>query len=80
MVQFTPVLADLFNPETIRQGSEYVRGLSEEDRAIVMTWLWFEGLGRMLYYVLVFLAVFLLGRRIIQALIAGYREARAQSV
>lgn len=71
-------LADL--SDSVRQAADYVRHLPAEDKSIVKTWIVFEGLARMTYYVLVFLAVFLLGRRIIQAMIAGYRESRAQSV
>ncbi len=65
---------------TVREAVAFVQSLPEEDKSVVTTWLVFEGITRMLYYILVFLAVFLLGRRIIQAMIAGYREARAESV
>ena len=66
--------------ETIQSAADVMRGLPEDDRATIQTWLIFEGLARIVYYIAVFLAVFLLGRRIIQGIIAGYREARAQSV
>ena len=71
-------LADL--TDSVRQASHYVSQLPPEDKSVVTTWLVFEGIARITYYILVFMAVFLLGRRIIQAMIAGYREARAQSV
>lgn len=64
----------------VREAVDYVKTLPPEDKSVVTTWLVFEGLSRLTYYLLVFLAVFLLGRRIIQAVIAGYREARAESV
>lgn len=73
-------LLGLLDIGTIREAADYVNSLSPEDRSIVTTWLVFEGITRLAYYILVFLAVFLLGRRIIQAMIAGYREARAESV
>ena len=71
-------LADL--TDSVKQASQYVSNLPPDDKSVVTTWLVFEGIARIIYYILVFLVVFLLGRRIIQAMIAGYREARAQSV
>ena len=73
-------LFSLLDTGTIREAVDYVNSLSPEDRSVVTTWLVFEGITRLVYYILVFLAVFLLGRRMIQAMIAGYREARAESV
>ena len=75
-----PVLCDLVNVDTVKAATAYVQNLPPEDKSVVTTWLVFEGIGRIVYYVLLFLAVFLLGRRMIQGVIAGYREARAQSV
>ena len=75
-----PALADLVNVEAVRQATAYVQNLPDADKSTVTTWLVFEGVGRIVYYILLFLAVFLLGRRMIQGVIAGYREARAQSV
>jgi hypothetical protein len=73
-------MLSLLDVGTIREAADYVNSLSPEDRSVVTTWLVFEGITRLAYYILVFLAVFLLGRRMIQAMIAGYREARAESV
>lgn len=73
-------LASLLDVNEIREATSYINTLSEDEKSIIHAWLIFEGLCRLVYYVLVFLAVFLLGRRIIQAMIAGYREARTQSV
>lgn len=69
-----------FDLDKVRQANEYVSGLPEGNQAVVQTWLVTEGLLAALYYVLLFTVVFLLGRRIIQAVIAAYREARAESV
>ena len=79
-MSFPAPLCDLVNVEAIRQAVDYVRQLPDEDRSVITTMLVFEGVGRIVYYFLVFAAVFLLGRRIIQGVIAGYREARATSV
>lgn len=73
-------LASLLNVNEVREATSYINTLSEDEKSIIHTWLVFEGLCKLAYYFLVFLAVFLLGRRIIQAMIAGYREAKAQSV
>lgn len=73
-------LASLLDVNEIREATSYINTLSEDEKSIIQTWLIFEGLCRLAYYFLVFTAVFLLGRRIIQAMIAGYREAKAQSV
>lgn len=78
-LSFAWALASLLDINEIREATNYINTLDEEDKSIIHTWLVFEGLSRIAYYLLVFLAVFLLGRRIIQAVIAGYREARAQS-
>ena len=75
-----PALLALLDLQTIKDAAEYVKSLPPEDKSVVTTWLVFEGITRLVYYILVFLVVFLLGRRIIQAVIAGYREARAESV
>lgn len=70
----------LFDLDKVREATQYVQSLPEGDRDIVRTWLVTEGLLAGLYYILLFLVVFLLGRRIIQAMIAAYREAKAESV
>ncbi len=80
MLDVLPTFLALDVPQTIRDAAEYVQSLPPEDKPIVTTWLVFEGITRIIYYILIFLVVFLLGRRIIQAMIAGYREARAESV
>ena len=74
-------LASLVNasPEKVRTAAEYVRGLSDEDKQVVQTWLTAEAVLAGLYYVLIAAVVFFLGRRIIVALVAAYREARAES-
>lgn len=64
----------------LKQAVEYVQTLPPEDKSVVTTWLVFEGLAQITYYILLFAAVFFLGRRIIQAMIAAYREAKAESV
>ena len=79
MLSWLTNVVALVDPEPVQSAAEYIRGLSPEDKDVVMTWLVFEGITRGLYYILVFLAVFLLGRRIIQAVIAAYREARAEA-
>ena len=71
-------LADLV--DSVREAASYEKNLAPEDKSVVTTWIVFEGLARITYYALIFAAVFLLGRRIIQAMIAGYRESKAQSV
>lgn len=77
---FGTALASLLDVNEIREATRYINTLSEDEKSIIHTWLIFEGICRLAYYFLVFLAIFLLGRRIIQAMIAGYREAKAQSV
>ena len=74
------MLLGFFDIETIREATEYLRTIPETDRGVVTTWLWIEGLLMALYYVLLFATVFFLGRRIIPAMIAGYREARAEAI
>ena len=66
--------------ETIEEAVAYVQSLEGETHGTIQTWIITQGLLFGLYYVLLFMAVFLLGRRIIQAAVAAYREARAQSV
>lgn len=67
------------DPEKVRTAAQYVAGLSDEEKRVVSTWLTAEALLAGLYYILIAIIVFLLGRRIIVALVAAYREARAES-
>ena len=67
------------DPEKVRIAAQYVAGLSDEEKRVVSTWLTAEALLAGLYYILIAIIVFLLGRRIIVALVAAYREARAES-
>lgn len=70
----------LFDLDKVRQATDYIRTLPADDKEVVRTWLITEGVLAGLYYILLFTVIFLLGRRIIQAMIAAYREAKAQSV
>jgi hypothetical protein len=70
----------IIDSEEVRRAGEYVEQLSDADKPIIQTWLVAEAVLAGLYYVLLFAVVFFLGRRIIQAVIAAYREARAESV
>ena len=80
-MSFLPaVLADLLDLDRLRTAANFLQTLPAQDKQVITTMIVFEGLARLLYYLLIFLAVFLLGRRMIQGMIAGYREARAQSV
>ncbi len=74
-------LASLVNadPEKVRTAAQYVQGLSEEDKRVVETWLTAEAFLAGLYYILIAAVVFFLGRRIIVALVAAYREAKAEA-
>ena len=69
-----------FDLDQVKQATLYVQSLPDTDKSVVESWLWVEGLLMGLYYILLFAVVFFLGRRIIQAVIAGYREARAEAV
>ena len=80
MCSLLPNLQAILNPDKIREAVDLVKNLPEEDKSIITTWIVFEGLGQIVYYILLFTVIFLLGRRIIQAMIAGYREAKAESV
>ena len=75
-----PRLLAIVDLDKVREATKYVRTLPEEDKSVVQTWLVAEAMLAGLYYILLFLIVFLLGRRIIQAAVAAYREAQAQSV
>lgn len=75
-----PALLAILNLQELRDAAAYIKGLPEADKSILTTWIVFEGLAQITYYILLFTVVFLLGRRIIQAMIAGYREAKAESV
>lgn len=77
--EFTALLA-ILDLQELRDAAAYINGLPEADKSIITTWIVFEGLAQITYYILLFTVVFLLGRRIIQAMIAGYREAKAESV
>ena len=80
MFNLVPNLLAILDIGKIRDAVAYVQSLPEEDKSVITTWLVFEGLGQIVYYILLFTVIFLLGRRIIQAMIAGYREAKAESV
>lgn len=77
---FLPTALALFDLDKVRQATAYVQTLPPEDKDVVRTWLITEGVLAGMYYILLFTVVFLLGRRVIQAMIAAYREAKAQSV
>lgn len=77
--EFTALLA-ILDLQELRDAAAYINGLSEEDKSVITTWIVFEGLAQITYYILLFTVILLLGRRIIQAMIAGYREAKAESV
>jgi hypothetical protein len=70
----------LFNSDKIQEALDYAHNLGQEEKEIAQTWLVSEAILAGLYYVLVAAIVFFLGRRIIQAIIAAYREAKAESV
>lgn len=80
MSNLLPNLLAILNPDKIREAVALVKSLDEADKSVITTWIVFEGLAQIVYYILLFTVVFLLGRRIIQAMIAGYREAKAESV
>ena len=80
MLSSLPRLLAILDLDKVREATKYVRALPEGDRPIVQTWLVAEAMLAGLYYILLFLIVFLLGRRIIQAAVAAYREAQAESV
>ncbi len=68
-----------FTTQEYREAAEYAEQLSPEGKQLAQTWLVSEAVLTGLYYILFACVVFFLGRRIIQALIAAYREARAES-
>lgn len=80
MLNLLPNVLAILDLGKIRDAVAYVQSLPDEDKSVITTWIVFEGLAQIVYYILLFTVVFLLGRRIIQAMIAGYREAKAQSV
>lgn len=69
-----------FDIERVTEATRYVQSLPDADKSVVQSWLVVEGMLMGLYYILLFAVVFFLGRRMIQALIAGYREAKAEAV
>lgn len=78
MARFT--LLAILNVQELKDAAALIQTLPEEEKSALTTWIIFEGLAQITYYILLFTVVFLLGRRIIQAMIAGYREAKAESV
>ena len=77
----TPLaLLNTADPDKVRDAARFVQNLSPQDKELMNTWLVTEAMLAGLFYVLVAVVVFLLGRRIVQALIAAYREAKAQAV
>ena len=66
--------------DKVKSATAYVRDLSAEDKGVIQTWIVAEATLAIVYYLLLAGVVFFLGRRIIQAAIAAYREARAESV
>ena len=69
----------MFDTEKFRQAIDYAATLGEEEKRLAQTFLVSEAVLAGVYYVLMAMIVFFLGRRIIQAVIAAYREARAQA-
>ena len=69
----------MFNTDRFREAIDYAATLGEEEKRLAQTFLVSEAVLLGLYYLLVAFVVFFLGRRIIQAVIAAYREARAQA-
>ena len=69
-----------FGVDEYRRAVDYAENLSPEGKQLAQTWLVSEAVLTGLYYLLFAWVVFFLGRRIIQAMIAAYREARAESV
>ncbi len=70
----------VFDLDGFKRALEHAEALPPEDKQLAQTFLVSEAILAGLYYVLLAAVVFFLGRRIIQALVAGYREARAESV
>lgn len=66
--------------DKFKEGIDYAARLSEQDKELAQTWLWAKATLAGIYYVLLAAVVFFLGRRIITAFIAAYREAKAESV
>jgi hypothetical protein len=62
--------------EETRALIEYVKTLSEQERGTFVTWLIIDLIKDISYYIVVGLVVWALGRRLIQAIMAGMREAR----
>jgi hypothetical protein len=73
-------LLAVFDLDKFKEGLDYAASLGDEEVDIAHTWLVSEAILAGMYYLLLATVVFLLGRRIIQAMVAGYREARAESV
>lgn len=62
--------------EETRALIEYVKTLNEQERGTFVTWLIIDLIKDVSYYIVVGLVVWALGRRLIQAIMAGMREAR----
>ncbi|MEM1013043.1 MAG: hypothetical protein AAGI46_12580 [Planctomycetota bacterium] len=77
---FLSVPIAAFDLDGFKRAMEHASSLEPEEQQIAHTFLVSEAILAGLYYVLLAAVVFFLGRRIIQAMVAGYREAKAQSV
>ena len=64
--------------EETRALLEYVKTLTEVERDTFVTWLVISLIRDVSYYIVVGLVVWTLGRRIVEAILAGMREARRE--
>jgi hypothetical protein len=62
--------------EEFKQITDEIRNLPDPEKATMQTWLVVKCVMSVVYYVVAGFVVWALGRRLIQAMFAAFREAR----
>jgi hypothetical protein len=71
-------MADIFNYESVKEAYETMKKMAPEERGPFTTVFVMWSIAHTVYYIMAGTAVIVLGRRLIQATFAGFKEARRE--